>query len=183
MLFNLFRLLGDTFQLFAFLIIICKILASRKVSGLSFKSASLQCLVFCVRYLDSFYPNQYYHVRYTNLYRQHTHLYNIVGKISRIVISVVIVYLIRFKKPYCNSYDKASDNFPAWALVLGALVLTPLVCPDNFTWDMIFSQLLEVVVIIPQIHIVRNFAKNHKGSIETLTSHCNALYNSSTKAS
>ena len=65
--------------------------------GISLKTQFLYALVFVCRYLDLFW--------------NFASVYNWVMKIVFIASSCAIVYLMRFKAPYCSTYQKEKDTF------------------------------------------------------------------------
>merc|ERR1719359_1138617 len=158
MIWNPFRVAGDVVHLLSFIIILAKILATRQVHGLSFRSSALQCLIF--------------YTRYVNILWVHRFWWNIIFKVLFLSLTTAIAFLIRFKRPYCFTYDKKHDVFPIWPLILGAIVATALFHRRNTFANIIwtFSEFLEVVVILPQSMMLRRFAEDHEGCVETLTS-------------
>jgi len=159
---NLFRLGGDMLHLASFFILLVKIISQKQCKGLSLKTQFLYALVFITRYLDLFY--------------NFTSFYNWVMKIVFITTSMGIVYLMKFRKPYCTSYDSKSDHFNIIFLIIPCFLLA-LVFNDNqgpfslieVLWA--FSIYLEAVAIIPQLFVVHDMAKENRGFVENLTSH------------
>jgi len=116
-------------------------------------------LVFLTRYLDLFWS--------------FISLYNTMMKIFFISTSVLIVYLIKFKRPYSDTYDKAKDVFFLPFIIVPCLVLALLI-NEFFTLTEIlwtFSLYVETVAILPQLIVVHNYAQEQNGFVETLTSH------------
>ena len=112
---NIFRFIADMLHLAAILILLYRIKKSRncigkcshilaryyndsyefslflnstRVLGLSCKTQEVYLLVFCVRYLD--------------LFMYFISLYNTFMKIFFISSTAFIIYLMRYKKPYCT---------------------------------------------------------------------------------
>ncbi|CAK92544.1 unnamed protein product (macronuclear) [Paramecium tetraurelia] len=101
-------------------------------------------------------------------------LYNTSMKLLYISSTVFIIYLMKFKKPYCLSYDSASDDFPHYKFIYtGAAVLALLVhtdlAPFELGWS--YSIWLEALAIIPQLHMlqkikdVENITSNYVGAL------------------
>jgi len=100
-------------------------------------------------------------------------MYNWVLKIVFIVASVAIVYLMKFQKPTCETYDPKTDDFFLPYLIVPCFLLG-LIANEAFTpfeilWA--FSVYLESVAIVPQILVVHKMAAQNRGFIENLTSH------------
>ena len=116
-------------------------------------------------------------MRYEDLFVHFVSVYNTSMKIIFITATATIVYLMRYKVPYCTTYDQLGDQFPHWkALVPAALVLT---CILNTGWEWwtlawSFSLWLEALAFIPQIVMLHKMRV-----VENLTSHyvaCLGLY-------
>eukprot|EP01016_Furgasonia_blochmanni_P011372 TRINITY_DN1512_c0_g1_i1.p2 TRINITY_DN1512_c0_g1~~TRINITY_DN1512_c0_g1_i1.p2 ORF type:complete len:306 (-),score=73.90 TRINITY_DN1512_c0_g1_i1:118-987(-) len=142
---NIFRLIGDMLHLLSIIFLIMKIRNSRNCLGLSLKTQECFLIVFCLRYLD--------------LFMYFVSLYNTVMKIAFISSTVYIIYLMKFQKPYCLSYDPLGDDFPHYKfLIPGAIVATILIHTDysdsyfELIWS--FSIWLEAVAIIPQLRML-----------------------------
>jgi len=100
-------------------------------------------------------------------------LYNSVMKVLFIASSASIVYVMRFKQPYSETYDKKTDSFFLPYLLVPCVILAILV-NEYFSFTEIawaFSVYLEAVAIIPQLIVVHNYAKESGGFVENLTSH------------
>jgi len=155
--FNIFRLAADWIHVISYIIILMKIFATKNTHGLSLKAALLHCMVFYCRYSDIFWNT--------------TALYNTVMKLTFLALSTAVAVLIGFAKPYCNSYENNKDTFPAWGLVLAAFVCG-LIFHEQLTifevmWS--FSIWLEAVAVMPQVHMLRAFAKENSGAVENIT--------------
>eukprot|EP00826_Nyctotherus_ovalis_P052090 TRINITY_DN6560_c0_g1_i7.p1 TRINITY_DN6560_c0_g1~~TRINITY_DN6560_c0_g1_i7.p1 ORF type:complete len:114 (-),score=19.62 TRINITY_DN6560_c0_g1_i7:48-389(-) len=92
------RYIADMLHLASMIILILKIRNSRNCIGISSKTQEIYLIVFCLRYLDLFF----YFIS----------PYNTLMKIGFISATVYTIYLIRFKKPYCTTYEPSQDNFP-----------------------------------------------------------------------
>ena len=152
---NLFQLCGDLLHLLSFAIIVYKIHSSKSCNGISAKTQEIYLIVFCSRYLD--------------LFMYFISLYNTVMKITFIAITIYILYLMHFKSPYKNSYNrKVEDGFPHYYLIPFAMVMTLFIHRGWRPWDLIwsFSLWMESVAVFPQIYIIQ---KNN--GIENFTAH------------
>lgn len=105
---------ADMLHVCAICILAYRIKKSRNCIGLSCKTQEIYLIVFCMRYVD--------------LFMYYISLYNTLMKVFFIAATGFIVYLMRFKKPYCTTYDSMGDDFPHLKVLLPvALVLTCLV--------------------------------------------------------
>lgn len=156
---NIFRLSGDLMHLMSIFILLLKMYSLKNCKGVSLKTQFLYALVFVTRYLDLFY--------------NFLSLYNSVMKLIFIATSILIVYLMKFKAPYCDTYDKKYDTFFLPYLLVPCAILALLVneyfSVTEILWT--FSIYLEAVAIVPQLIVVHQFAKESGGFVENLTSH------------
>ena len=140
---NFIQLIGDSFHLLSFVIIIYKIFKDKSCQGVSAKTFEIYLLVFCTRYLD--------------LFMYYISFYNTFMKILFIAASAFILYLMHCKQPYKNTYlRKKEDVFPHIYLIVFAIIMT-LILNKNYTlWGLIwsFSLWLESVAVFPQISII-----------------------------
>lgn len=147
-------------HLISFFILIVKIYGGKKgCKGISLKTQFLYLLVFLCRYMD--------------LFTNHISLYNTVMKFIFIASSGFIVYLMKFKSPFCDTYDKKADFFFLPYIIVPCLILA-LLWNEYFSFMEVmwtFSIYLEAVAIIPQILVVHAYAKADGGFVESLTSH------------
>eukprot|EP00457_Paulinella_chromatophora_P011741 gb/GEZN01011899.1/.p1 GENE.gb/GEZN01011899.1/~~gb/GEZN01011899.1/.p1 ORF type:complete len:244 (+),score=27.61 gb/GEZN01011899.1/:64-732(+) len=157
---NIFRFAGDMMHLLSIFIILLKIVSVKNCRGISLKTQALYLLVFITRYLDIFYTF-------------HLSVYNFVMKIIFIGSSGMIVWLMAFKRPYCDTYEKKKDSFNVLFVIIPCAVLALLVneyfSPVEVLWT--FSIYLEAVAILPQLIVVHACAKDTQGFVENLTSH------------
>ena len=112
-------------------------------------------MVFCMRYMD--------------LFMYFVSVYNTCMKLFFISSTILIIYLMRFKRPFRMTYDSIGDSFPHFMVLLpAALVLTCIVqtgwTPWEFIWS--YSLWLESLAFIPQIVMLHKIRV-----IENLTSH------------
>jgi ER lumen protein retaining receptor len=115
--------------------------------------------VFCLRYLD--------------LFMYFVSVYNTVMKLFFISSTVLIIYLMRVKKPFKMTYDSIGDSFPHLMVLLPAAFVLTCIVPTGwtaweFTWS--YSLWLEALAFIPQIVMLHKIRV-----IENLTSHYVAM--------
>jgi ER lumen protein retaining receptor len=97
---NFFRFIADMLHLAAIMILLYRIKKSRNcigkvfylslkfIIGLSCRTQELYLIVFCLRYLD--------------LFMYFISLYNTSMKIFYIGTTALVIYLMRYKKPFCT---------------------------------------------------------------------------------
>ena len=138
---NIYRLIADFLHLFSFLILIYKLIHSKSTIGISCKTQEIYLIVFLTRYLD--------------LLIYIVSVYNTIMKITFILVTILIIYLIRFNKKISATYNKEKED-----------VMSFLIHSEFDYWEMIwsFSLWLESVAIFPQINIL-----NKKNGVEKFT--------------
>ena len=152
---DFFRLIADTLHLIAIILLIFRIRKTRNCIGLSYRTQEMFLVTFWFRYLD--------------LFIYYVSLYNTLMKILYVSATVYTIYLMRKKRPYCGTYDKAADDFNHYVFIYpGVLVMTIFVHSKlnvvNFLWS--FSLWLEAVAFVPQIVILYKMK-----TVENITSH------------
>lgn len=85
---DVFQLVGDFLHLVAILLLLLKILASKNVVGLSYKTQEMFLIVFLTRYSDMLLKNHWGSL-YFNLMR-----FIFIG------INGMTIYYMRYKRPY-----------------------------------------------------------------------------------
>ncbi|KJP85728.1 ER lumen protein retaining receptor [Plasmodium fragile] len=152
---NIFRLIGDVLHLVSMYILIMKLKKSKNCIGISCRMQELYLIVFLCRYIDLFFV--------------FVSFYNTVMKITFIVTIAYTIYLIRFKLPISQTYNRKVDNFKSEKyLIPPCLVLSLLTCKTynlyNILWT--FSIWLESVAILPQLVLLEK-----QREVENITSH------------
>jgi len=158
-----FRLCGDMLHLASILLLLWKIHRNKSCVGVSCRMQECYLLVFVWRYLD--------------LCWSYISLYNSVMKIFFILSSGYLVYLMRYKPPVNQTYDRSVDGFKYELYVLGPCILVGAITCDALTiievlWTA--SIWLEAVAMIPQLVLLAKMRE-----VENLTSHfvaCMGLY-------
>ena len=153
---NPFRLVGDMLHLLAILLLLTKMIRFRTAAGISLKTQFLYALVFTTRYTD--------------LFTSFVSYYNSIMKVIYLATSYHICFLMRFRFPWTETYDRASDTFGIRYLIGGSFVLALMFHRHvRNEWQEIlwtFSEYLEAVAILPQIFLLENTER-----YEALTSH------------
>jgi ER lumen protein retaining receptor len=90
---DIFQLIGDFLHLFAIFLLLLKIVASKNVVGLSYKTQEIYLIVFLTRYSDLILESHWGSV-YFNIMR-----------IVFIGITGVTIYYMRYKRPYKLVWD------------------------------------------------------------------------------
>ncbi len=127
--------------------------------GLSCKTFEIYLIVFCLRYLD--------------LFMYFVSVYNTFMKLFFICSTILIIYLMRVKKPFKMTYDSIGDSFPHFMVLLPAALVLTCIVPTGwsaweFTWS--YSLWLEALAFIPQIVMLHKIRV-----VENLTSHYVAM--------
>lgn len=87
------RTFADIMHLLSFVIILYKLITQRNCKGVSLKTQEIYLIVFCSRYLD--------------LFMYYINFYNTFMKVAFISSTILIIYLMRLKRPICDvSYYK-----------------------------------------------------------------------------
>eukprot|EP00494_Astrolonche_serrata_P027178 UN27441 len=98
--------------------------------------------------------------RYGDLLWNFHSMYNTIMKIVFIAATTTTTYLIKYKEPYCKTYDADNDYFNILWLIIPCAILAMVwnvaFSPFEIIWA--FSIYLESVVVIPQIVMVQIFA-------------------------
>ncbi len=138
---NIFRFIADFLHLLSFIIIVYKLMRDKNCKGVSCKTQEIYLIVFLTRYLD--------------LFMYFVSFYNTIMKILFIGVTLFIIYVMRLKKPTCNTYNRATeDDFPHLYLIPFALVLTLLIHSEWDWWELLwcFSLWLESVAILNWVY-------------------------------
>ena len=148
------RTFADLMHLLSFIIILYKLLNQKNSRGVSLKTQEIYLVVFCARYID--------------LFMYFINWYNTLMKIAFISCTAAIIYLMKLKKPICDTYVREDDDLPHQYLLVFAAVLALLIHTEFSWWELLwsFSLWLESVAIMPQINILTKF-----GGAEAFTLH------------
>ncbi|CRH00822.1 ER lumen protein retaining receptor, putative [Plasmodium relictum] len=150
---NAFRLIGDILHLVSMYILIIKLKKSKNCIGISCRMQELYLIVFLCRYIDLFFV--------------FVSLYNTIMKITFILTIAYTIYLIRFKLPISQTYNRKVDNFKSEKYLIPPF-LSLLTCKTynlyNILWT--FSIWLESVAILPQLVLLEK-----QREVENITSH------------
>ncbi len=137
---NIFRFCGDMLHLVSILMLLWKIHKNKSCVGVSCRMQEVYLIVFVCRYLDLLY--------------EFISLYNSVMKIFFIISTGYLVYLMRFKPPVNQTYDRTVDYFKYEIYFIGPCLLLGAVTCEEFTLPEILwssSIFLEAVAITPQL--------------------------------
>jgi len=151
---NIFRLCGDMLHLTSIMLLLVRIMKSKNTTGVSCRMQEMYMIVFITRYLDLFWS--------------FVSVYNSVMKITYIAATAYAIYMIRFQRPLCDTYDRTIDSFPYEKFLLGpcailALISTHDYSPSEILWT--YSVWVEAVAIIPQLVLLQQGRE-----VENLTS-------------
>merc|ERR1719414_502163 len=107
-------------------------------------------------------------LRYLDLLWSFISVYNTVMKIVFITGTVYLIYLMRFKPPISQTYERSTDSFQYELYLLGPCCLLGLVTTEEYTLPEVFwttSIWLESVAILPQLVLLQQIRE-----VENLTS-------------
>lgn len=152
---NGFRFIGDILHLVSMYILIIKLKKSKNCIGVSCRMQELYLIVFLCRYIDLFYT--------------FVSVYNTVMKITFISTITYTIYLIRFKLPISQTYNRKVDNFKSEKYLIAPCIVLGLLTCKKFRFLEIlwaFSIWLESVAIIPQLVLLEK-----QREVENITSH------------
>ena len=137
---TLFRFAGDMLHLASIMLLLWKINRNKSCVGVSCRMQECYLIVFLWRYLD--------------LCWSFVSLYNSVMKIFFIISTGYLVFLMRFKPPVNQTYDRSVDSFQHEVfLIVPSLVLALFTCDEYAVTEVLWtaSQWLEAVSITPQL--------------------------------
>jgi len=151
---NAFRLCGDMLHLVSIFLLLWKLRKSKNCVGISCRMQELYAIVFVARYIDLLY--------------HFVSIYNTIMKVVFITSTMYLVYLMRFKPPISQTYDKKSDSAVNKFYFLGPCAILSLITCEYYTipellWT--FSIWLESVAIVPQLLLLQRLRE-----VENLTS-------------
>ena len=81
-------------------------------------------------------------------------IYNTMMKIFFITATGLIIYLMRYKKPFCTTYDALGDQLPHLKILLPSAAVLCAICHSGTNWwELVwsYSLWLESLAFIPQI--------------------------------
>eukprot|EP00397_Hematodinium_sp_SG-2012_P020022 GEMP01020604.1.p1 GENE.GEMP01020604.1~~GEMP01020604.1.p1 ORF type:complete len:218 (+),score=15.74 GEMP01020604.1:226-879(+) len=151
---NLFRFAGDMLHLSSILLLLFKLHKSKSCVGVSSRMQEIYLIVFMSRYMD--------------LLWSFVSVYNTVMKLFFIVSTAYLVYVMRFKPPINQTYDRNADSFSYTKFFLVPALLLGVICADEYSISEIMwtsSIFLESVAIVPQLLLLQQIQE-----VENLTS-------------
>jgi len=151
---NPLRFAGDMLHLLSVLLLMFKLMRSKNCVGVSCRMQEMYMMVFIFRYLDILW--------------KFVSLYNSTMKITYITCTCYLVYMMRYKTPICQTYERSNDDFQYEVYLLGPCFALGLILTDAYTIpDILWSTSiwLESVAIIPQLVLMQK-----RQDVENLTS-------------
>jgi len=151
---NIFRLCGDMLHLASIILLLFKLHKSKSCVGVSCRMQEMYAIVFICRYLDLFWS--------------FISIYNTVMKITFITLTLYLVYLMRFKPPVSQTYDRNTDGFAYEKyLIPPCLLIALFTCEEYSVPEVLWTTSIwtESVAIIPQLVILQQAQE-----VENLTS-------------
>lgn len=143
---NIFGLLADLVHLCSYFVIIQKIRSLKETSELSYRTQEIYLMVYLTRYGDI-------------IFNRHS-LYLTSMKIIYIALTMWIIYQIKYKKSFIQTYNPMDDDFNHYLYIYPSILVITLVFHSwskehpffEFSWS--YSIWLEAVAIIPQLWVV-----------------------------
>ena len=148
---DLLKYLADICHLLSFFILIYNMKKKKNCLGVSYRTMEIYLIVFLTRYSDIFFVPQ--------LSKWNTTL-----KVLFISMTLYCIYLIRYERPICVSYESIMDKFPHRITVLPIALVVGFLLPDYSIWAMFhplfhrvynFTLALESMAILPQLALIR----------------------------
>ncbi|AFZ81665.1 er lumen protein retaining receptor, putative [Theileria equi strain WA] len=152
---NIFRLAGDMCHIVSLILLVWKLKVSKNCLGISCRMLELYLMVFVCRYVDLFI----YFISF----------YNTFMKILFILVTAYSIYLIRFRPPISQTYNRKIDKFSYEKYILGPVFVLALLTTKRYDFvDVLwtFSIWLESVAILPQLTMLYQ-----QREVENITSH------------
>lgn len=152
---NIFRFCGDMLHLSSILLLLWKIHKNKSCVGVSCRMQELYLIVFLWRYTDLLY--------------EFISPYNSVMKIFFVLSTGYMIYLMRFKPPVNQTYDRSVDSFLYEVyFIVPVLIAGTLTCEEYTLTEILWcsSIWLEAVAITPQLVLLAKMRE-----VENLTSH------------
>ena len=159
---NIFGYCADMVHMASYIVLIRQILSNKSVNEISYRTQEIYLIVYLTRYGDI-------------LFNRHS-MYLTCMKIIYVLQTIYLIYLIKFKRPYCQGYDKNTDNFNHYLFIYPAIQVVTILFHSwskehpffEFSWS--FSIWLESVAILPQLIVVHK-----KKEVEIITGQYMAL--------
>ena len=145
------KYLGDICHLVSFVILIYNMRKKHNCLGVSYRTQEIYLIVFLARYSDLLFAPQ-------------RSIWNVICKVLYIGLTVYCIFLIRFERPICPSYEVVMDKFPHRLTVIPASIVIGLLLPDYSLWAFfhpIFHKVYNITVvmeafaILPQLALLR----------------------------
>jgi len=136
------------------MLLVLKLHKSKSCVGVSCRMQEMYALVFILRYLD--------------LLWSFISFYNTVMKVVFITTTFYLIWLMRFKSPICQTYERTNDAFQYEVYLLGPCFVLGLLCTEEYTISEILwsaSIWIESVCLVPQLVLLQKIRE-----VENLTS-------------
>lgn len=148
---DLLKYVGDICHLLSFAILIYNMKKKNNCLGVSYRTQEIYLIVFLARYSDLLFAPQ-------------PNVWNVFCKVLYIGLTVYCIYLIRFERPICVSYETVMDKFPHRYTIIPAAVVIGLLLPDYSLWAFFhpwfhkvynITVVMEAFAILPQLALLR----------------------------
>lgn len=148
---DLLKYLGDICHILSFIILIYNMKKKHNCLGVSYRTQEIYLIVFLARYCDLLFAPQ-------------PLLWNVICKILYIGLTIYAIFLIRFERPICVSYEAVMDKFPHRLTIIPAAIIIGYLLPDYSKWAFFhpwfhkvynITLVLEAFAILPQLALLR----------------------------
>ena len=142
------RYCADLLHLTAIYLLIYRINSTKSCRGLSYRTQEIYLVVFLSRYGFSFFSN--FHNYYATIL-----------KILFIAGTILTLYIVKFYRPHCLTYESMHDKLPHYYTIYPISIILTLLfhvaISSNifkiYLWS--FSIVLEAFALLPQLHMLR----------------------------
>ena len=114
---DFFKYLGDICHMLSFVILIYNMKKKKNCLGVSYRTQELYLIIFLLRYSDM-------------LFNEQKSLWDVTFKVSYIGLTLYTIYLIRYERPICVSYEALMDKFPHRKTIIPIALLVGFILPD-----------------------------------------------------
>ncbi|CAD8048283.1 unnamed protein product [Paramecium sonneborni] len=140
---NKFLILAELIHFLSFVLLYYKIKKTRSCLGISYKTQEIYLLVFLTRFCD------------LNI---HFEIIDYVLRIFYLTFTALLIYTIRFQKPFSLTYQKEQDYSQFYNYIYPTAIVLTLIFHTGTSLTQIcqsFSIWLEALAILPQMNLMQ----------------------------
>ena len=154
-MYDLLKYTADFCHLISFFVIINNMKRKKNCLGLSYRTQEIYLVIFLLRYSDIFFLPQH-------------SLWNLCLKFLFTGATLTVIYLMRFQRPICVSYEGLLDRFPHRLTIYPICFVIAFMLKDYslmakyhplyaIIYD--YTVVLESFAIIPQLYLMRKITE------------------------